>query len=128
MATNESAIKTAQVTDRTPSLDEKVSYNDEKDDIYKNVDVHAMEDDLEALDEDMQAVHDSERLTYEDAKQLVQEIVDEYQLDPNFPPHLMESASRFLTDENLKEDPVAYRRIFAELQVAASFLYVLPLP
>ncbi|KZV84366.1 small oligopeptide transporter [Exidia glandulosa HHB12029] len=70
----------------------------------------------------MQAVHDSERLTYEDAKQLVQEIVDEYQLDPNFPPHLMESASRFLTDENLKEDPVAYRRIFAELQVAASFL------
>lgn len=34
----------------------------------------------------------------------------------------MESASRFLTDENLKEDAVAYRRIFAELQVAASFL------
>ena len=109
--------------------------------MYKNVDIHAIEDDLEALDEDLAAVQDAERLTYEDAKQLgtcirgisqymldrasaVQEIVDEYQLDPNFPPHLMESANRFLTDENLKEDPVAYRKIFAELQVAASFLCV----
>lgn len=80
MAQNESAIKMAQLGDRTPSEDEKASYNDSKVDIYKNVDMHAMEGDMEALDEDMVAAQDADRLTYEDAKQLVQEIVDEYQL------------------------------------------------
>ena len=34
----------------------------------------------------------------------------------------MENSVRFLQDEHLKEDPVAFRKLFAEIKVAASFL------
>ena len=51
-----------------------------------DVNLAEVEGDLEALEEDIIAAQaDAEKLSYEDARLIVQEIVDEYQLDPNFP-------------------------------------------
>ncbi|KZV96399.1 OPT-domain-containing protein [Exidia glandulosa HHB12029] len=105
--------------DRTPSIDDE-----KKEDVFAaDVDLAVAEGDLEAVEEDIRAAQaDAEKLTYEDARLLVQEIVDEYQLDPNFPPHVMESAVRFLQDPTLKDDAAQYRKVFAEIKLAASFL------
>lgn len=80
------------------------SVDDEKKDGFpSDVDLAEVEGDLEALEADIAAAQaDAEKLTYEDARLIVMEIVDEYQLDPNFPPHIMESAVAFLEDPTLK--------------------------
>ncbi|KZW01241.1 OPT-domain-containing protein [Exidia glandulosa HHB12029] len=107
---------------------ERVQTHSSIDDEKKNalpsdVDIADVEGDLEALEDDIIAAQaDAEKLSYEDARALVHEIVDEYQLDPNFPPHIMGSAVRFLEDPNLKDDPVEYRKVFTEVKLAASFL------
>lgn len=100
------------------------SYDDEKKEgLPSDVDLTKIEGDLEALEEDIAAAQaDSENLTYEEARVFVQEIVDEYQLDPNFPPHIMESAVKFLEDPTLKDDPREYRKVFTEIKLASSFL------
>lgn len=107
--------------DRAPTHS---SIDDEKkDQLPSDVDLAAVEGDLEALEEDIMAAQaDAEKLTYEDARLVVREIVDEYQLDPNFPPHIMENAVRFLEDPTLKDDPAQYRKVFAEIKLSASFL------
>ncbi|EJD48017.1 OPT-domain-containing protein [Auricularia subglabra TFB-10046 SS5] len=97
--------------------------DEKKDQLPSDVDLTQVEGDLEALEEDIIAAQaDAEKLTYEDARLVVQEIVDEYQLDPNFPPHIMENAVRFLEDPTLKDDPAQYRKVFAEIKLSASFL------
>lgn len=109
--------------------------------ISSDVDIADVEADLEAIEADIIAAQaDSENLTYEEARVIVQEILDEYQLgtwaalrhiglslrnvgpDPNFPPQIMENAVKFLNDTSIKQDPVHFRRVFREIKVAASFL------
>ena len=56
------------------------------------------------------------------AREVVQEIVDEYELDPNFPSSVMDNALRFLNDDAVRQDTAIYRKLFAEIRLAATLL------
>lgn len=45
-----------------------------------------------------------------------------------FPPRVIEAAKRFRFDEELRNDPVEYQKIYEELRVEAALLAVVCIP
>ncbi|KAF8173175.1 OPT-domain-containing protein [Mycena galopus ATCC 62051] len=51
-------------------------------------------------------------------------IVDQHGDDPNFPPGVLEAANRYLFDDDLKDQPEEYRRLYDELKIDAAMITI----
>ena len=60
-------------------------------------------------------------MSYEEAHALVAAIVEEYELDPNFPESVMSMAVNFMEDQDLKNDPARYMRELQEIDKTHHF-------
>ncbi|KAJ7101240.1 OPT-domain-containing protein [Mycena belliarum] len=88
--------------------------------------------DIDVLGAEMQAVPEhlleaaehAQRMSVTEIEETIQQIVDEHGDDPNFPPAVLAAANRYLYDEELKQNPAEYQRVYEELKVEAALIVI----
>ncbi|KAJ6462667.1 OPT-domain-containing protein [Mycena vitilis] len=88
-----------------------------------NIDVLGAE--MQAVPEHLlEAAEHAKTMSGEEIDETIHRIVDEHGDDPNFPPGVLEAANRYLFDEELKQDPAEYQRVYDELKVEAALILI----
>ncbi|KAJ7182198.1 OPT oligopeptide transporter protein-domain-containing protein [Mycena crocata] len=88
--------------------------------------------DIDVLGAEIQAVPEhlleaaeyAQGMTAEEIEETIYRIVSEHGDDPNFPPGVLAAANRYLYDQDLKQNPVEYQRIYDELKVEAALILI----
>lgn len=80
---------------------------------------------LDAIDSDViEATEHAQRMTEEEINQIIHVIVDEHGDDPNFPQRVLEAATKYLHDDDLKNNPRAYAQLYEELKIEAAMFSI----
>ncbi|KAJ7872773.1 OPT-domain-containing protein [Mycena olivaceomarginata] len=89
------------------------------------VDVDVIAADIQAVPEDLlEAAEHARTMSVSDVEAIIHRIVDEHGDDPNFPAAVLAAANRYLFDEDLKEHPAEYQRLYDELKIEAALITI----
>ncbi|KAF8137872.1 OPT-domain-containing protein [Mycena galopus ATCC 62051] len=80
---------------------------------------------IQAVPEDLlEAAEYARTMSAPDIEAAIHRIVDEHGDDPNFPAAVLDIANRYLFDEDLKDQPEEYQRVYEELKVEAAMIAI----
>ncbi|KAJ7208264.1 OPT-domain-containing protein [Mycena pura] len=89
------------------------------------IDIDGIATDIQAVSEDLlEAAEYAQTMTSEEIQDTIHRIVDEHGDDPNFPQAVLAAANRYLSDSDLKDNPVEYQRLYDELKVEAAMMVI----
>ncbi|KAJ7032867.1 OPT-domain-containing protein [Mycena alexandri] len=89
------------------------------------VDVNVVAVEIQAVPEDvLEAAEHAQTMSAAEIEAIIHCIVDEYGDDPNFPPVVLDAANRYLTDEDLRNQPAEYQRVYDELKIEAAMMAI----
>jgi OPT family small oligopeptide transporter len=89
------------------------------------IDIDVIAADIEATPDDLlEATEYARTMSAAEVEEIIHRIVDEHGDDPNFPTAVLDAANRYLFDDDLKEQPAEYQRLYDELKVEAAMMVV----
>ncbi|KAJ7484142.1 OPT-domain-containing protein [Mycena latifolia] len=89
------------------------------------IDVDAVGIEIQAVPEDLlEAAEYAQTMNSVEIEAIIHQIVDEHADDPNFPPAVLDAATRYLTDPELRENPAEHQRLYEELKVEAAMIAI----
>ncbi|KAF7303999.1 OPT-domain-containing protein [Mycena indigotica] len=88
-------------------------------------DIAVLESDIQAVPDDiLEAAEYARTMSHEEVEETIHQIVEEHGDDPNFPPAVIAAARRYIEDDQLKENPEQYRKLYEELKVEAAMIKI----
>ncbi|KAJ7615908.1 OPT-domain-containing protein [Roridomyces roridus] len=104
-----------------PNLSEKVSDDSLKKGIVQVVDVDVVSTELDAVSDDLlEAERHAENMSPVEIEAVIHRILDEHGDDPNFPPHVLQAATSYLSDA----PPAERQRLYEILKVQAALMVI----
>ncbi|KAK0448152.1 OPT-domain-containing protein [Armillaria borealis] len=81
--------------------------------------------DIQALSSDVEeAAAVADTMLTEEVEECLRHIVDVHGKDPNFPARALELSRRYLFDEDIRDDPVAFQKLYDEVKIEAAMVIV----
>ncbi|KAJ7741785.1 OPT-domain-containing protein [Mycena maculata] len=112
--------------EKEPHLGEKGStHSDVVDEKGALADIAVLGDEIQAIPDDiLEAAEYAQTMSAAEIEETIRIIVDEHGDDPNFPPHVLAAARRYLYDDDLKQNQKEYLHVYEELKVEAAMMAI----